>query len=79
MVRFKVYSDSNSKDIVDELTNWSYNQFEDFEDICDLLNKITRERDYWKAVGLHDKALMDKYDVEWIKDGYDYRNMRYME
>jgi len=37
--RFRIYSDSYSKDIVDENTKRNYNQNENFEDICDLLNE----------------------------------------
>ena len=37
--RYNVYSDSYSADIVDEETGKNYNQFVDFDDICDVLNK----------------------------------------
>ena len=37
--RYNVYSDSYSADIVDEETGQNYNQFTDFDDICDVLNK----------------------------------------
>lgn len=62
--RFNVYSDSNSKDIVDELNNWNYNQFEDFEDICDLLNKLYDEnRDFKNVIKETYFEVENSYDM----------------